>query len=327
MKNHVLPILIAFSVLISFAGCRRQAVLDEPLIVGAYKGGDAGLVYVADGRSSFSKAGLTVRVSDYQAGKLAIKDLLDGKVDIATCSETAFMFRSFSHPELRIIASIAEPNVQRFVARRDHGIEEPSQLAGKKIGVKRGTGAEFFTSTFLMHHGVSVDSVKLIDTKSKEAVHALLKGDIDACMLWVPEVPRLEEELGDDLLVWPGQMSHMHYFLAVTTAERAASKPEHIKRFVHCLVDTQRSVKEQQDKAVGMLAGALGQEEAFLRQHWEEYGYNVSLPQALLLLLEDQARWAIAGGLTEAESVPNYLDFLAADALEQVAPEAVTIIH
>jgi len=237
------------------------------------------------------------------------------------------MFGIFQHPDLRIVASISEPNVQRFAARRDHGIDKPAQLAGKRIGVKRGTGAEFFTSTFLLHHGVSIESVELVNAKSEEAVNWLLEGKIDACMLWVPEVPRLEEELGDNLVVWPGQMKHMHYFLAVTTAGRVAARPEHIRRFLRCLVEADSFHRKNQAEAGRVLAAALARDEDFLRQHWEEYGYGVSLPQSLLLLLEDQARWAIGQGLTEADSVPNYLDFVVMDPLKEVAPQAVTMIH
>jgi NitT/TauT family transport system substrate-binding protein len=47
----------------------------------------------------------------------------------------------------------------------------------------------------------------------------------------------------------------------------------------------------------------------------------------MLILLEDQARWRIEQGLTDATEVPNYLSFIYLDALEEVKPEAVTIIR
>ncbi|GAG37759.1 unnamed protein product, partial [marine sediment metagenome] len=54
---------------------------------------------------------------------------------------------------------------------------------------------------------------------------------------------------------------------------------------------------------------------------------SVGLPQALLIAMEDQARWRIENGLTDETDVPNFLDFLYFDALEVTAPEAVTIIR
>jgi hypothetical protein len=47
----------------------------------------------------------------------------------------------------------------------------------------------------------------------------------------------------------------------------------------------------------------------------------------LLITLEDEARWAIKNNLTSATEVPNYLDYIYFDALDEVKPEAVGIIH
>jgi NitT/TauT family transport system substrate-binding protein len=47
----------------------------------------------------------------------------------------------------------------------------------------------------------------------------------------------------------------------------------------------------------------------------------------MLILFEDQARWRIDNNLTEATEVPNYLDYIYMDALEEVKPEAVMMIR
>jgi NitT/TauT family transport system substrate-binding protein len=43
--------------------------------------------------------------------------------------------------------------------------------------------------------------------------------------------------------------------------------------------------------------------------------------------MEDEARWAIVNKLTSKTKVPNYLDFVYMDALEEVASDRVTIIR
>jgi NitT/TauT family transport system substrate-binding protein len=47
----------------------------------------------------------------------------------------------------------------------------------------------------------------------------------------------------------------------------------------------------------------------------------------MLILFEDQARWRIKEGLSDATEVPNYLDYIYLDALEKVKPEAVGIMR
>jgi NitT/TauT family transport system substrate-binding protein len=51
------------------------------------------------------------------------------------------------------------------------------------------------------------------------------------------------------------------------------------------------------------------------------------LDQTILVSLEDEARWAMKERLTDKKEIPNYLDFIFMDALEQAKPEAVTIIR
>lgn len=49
------------------------------------------------------------------------------------------------------------------------------------------------------------------------------------------------------------------------------------------------------------------------------------LDQSTLISLEDQARWALRNKLTDAEKVPNYLDYIDPGVLKAVKPEAVKI--
>jgi hypothetical protein len=43
--------------------------------------------------------------------------------------------------------------------------------------------------------------------------------------------------------------------------------------------------------------------------------------------MENETRWAIKEGIIDFESVPNYLDAAYLDALNEVHPQAVTIIR
>ncbi len=51
------------------------------------------------------------------------------------------------------------------------------------------------------------------------------------------------------------------------------------------------------------------------------------IEQAMLIAFEDQARWRIKNKLTEDTEVPNYLDYIYMDALEEVKSGAIGIIH
>ncbi|MBA7585480.1 hypothetical protein ES708_27463 [subsurface metagenome] len=60
---------------------------------------------------------------------------------------------------------------------------------------------------------------------------------------------------------------------------------------------------------------------------WPKQEYIVALHQAMLILFEDQERWAIKNNLTDKTEVPNYLDYIHLDALHELKPDSVNIIH
>jgi NitT/TauT family transport system substrate-binding protein len=71
----------------------------------------------------------------------------------------------------------------------------------------------------------------------------------------------------------------------------------------------------------------LNLEQTYMETVWSQNEYGLSLEQSLILAMEDQARWMIINNLTAETEVPNFLDYIYEDALEEIKPEAVNIIR
>jgi NitT/TauT family transport system substrate-binding protein len=52
----------------------------------------------------------------------------------------------------------------------------------------------------------------------------------------------------------------------------------------------------------------------------------MTLDNAMITALEDEARWAIQNRLVDARTIPNYLDFYYLDAMKSVKPGAISIV-
>ena len=75
------------------------------------------------------------------------------------------------------------------------------------------------------------------------------------------------------------------------------------------------------------VADRFKHEPLYVQSIWPKYRFTVVLPQSLLLALDNGARWTIKNGLTDTAEIPNYLDFIYLDGLEEVKPEAITVIR
>jgi ABC-type nitrate/sulfonate/bicarbonate transport system substrate-binding protein len=115
----------------------------ESIIIGTTPYESTALIYIADDLGYFSANGLNVQFRDYENGLEAVKDMKRGKVNISASAEYPIILAAFNKENISIIASIDKIQSAYLVCRKDRGIENLSDIKGKKIGVPRGTINEF----------------------------------------------------------------------------------------------------------------------------------------------------------------------------------------
>jgi NitT/TauT family transport system substrate-binding protein len=312
------------------AGCVQQAEtpteLEEVTISGYF--GDTGmLVYLAEEQGFFEDYGLNVTINDFESGKQATDALIMGQADVSTATEVVFVSNTFDHYNLRIFGTIALARTNELIARRDKGISNISDLAGKKIGVTKKSSGEFFLEVFLVMNGLSVSDVEVVDLVPSEIVNSLINGSIDAGFTWEPNIYNVVSVFGDNAVTWPGQSGQDFYFVLITTEGWISENPHVAELLVRALLDAENYIEQNGDDAKEFVRTKFGLEQDYINAVWDKHDFIVVLPQALIVAMEDQARWRISEGLTNATMIPNYLNYIYLDALEEVRPESVGIIR
>ena len=299
----------------------------EKVTIAAYSGDSGALVYIAESQGYFKDNGLDVTINDYEAGKLATDALLAGEADISTAAGFVFVSNSFDNPDLRVIGTIATSRTNELVARKDHGINKPEDLKGKKIGITRKSIGEFYLGSFLTFNGLSINDVQVVDLKPGELVDAISKGLIDAALTWEPNVNNMKTKLGKNAVGWPGQSGQDFYFILITREDWIKNHSSATKRFLKALIQAEVFVNSDNNQAKEFIKNRFNYESDYIDYGFPRHHFVVKLPQALLLAMEDQARWRIENKLTDKTGIPNYLDYLYLDGLKALKPEAVTVIH
>ena len=297
----------------------------EKITLAAYAGGTGTLVYVAEDQGFFEENGLEVTIKDYESGKAAADSLLDGEADICTSADFVFVSNSFDHADLRVFGTVATSEVKELVARKDKGITTIDDLIGKKIGVTKRSGGEFALGRFLIFNALSYEDVELADLKPNEIVEAVLNGDIDAGFTWDPNVYNIKEKLGDNAMSWTGGQDF--YFVLLTKEDWIKNNPAAAERFIKSVLEAEDYIKDNSEEAKEFVKNRFNYKSDYIDYSWPKQEFAVILEQAMLITFEDQARWRIKQGLTDATEVPNYLYYIYMDALEKVKPEAVKIIR
>ncbi len=297
----------------------------EKLTVAGYAGEAGALVYIAQEQDFFKNNGLDITIKDYESGKAAADALIDGKADICTSADFVFVSKSFDHADLRILGTVATAEVKELVARKDKGITTKGDLTGKKIGVTKKSGAEFSLGIFLILNHILLQNVELVDLKPAEIVEAISKGDIDAAFTWDPNVYNIKKELDDNAISWPGEKDF--FFVLIAKEAWIKNNPAVAESFIKSVLEAEDYINDNSEESKEFTKKRFDYEPDYIDYSWPKQEFVVILAQAMLSSFESQARWAIRNNLTDSTEVPNYLNYIYMDALEDVKPEAVTIIR
>jgi len=282
---------------------------------------------IAKDRGFFKENGLDVTINTYESGPPAVADLLAGNVDVAVAADFVGVRNIFTDSDLRILTQASRHRVFHMIARIDHGIRAPSDLKGKTIGVtKKGVG-EFYLSRYLLYNNLSQNEVTIVDLTPTQMISRLETGKIDAIVIFDPHAYNLIKKLGSSVVHWSVQNNQDTFALAYSTNSFIQTHRDIIERYIRALLEASQWLKEHPQEAKADITRILHYEPAYIEYIWSNFNFNHGLDQALILTMEDQARFAIERGLTDKKQVPNYLNYIYFDALEKINPEAVTIIH
>jgi len=298
----------------------------EELTLGTPVSDDSTLIYVAYEQGYFRNQGLKVTLKDYPSGAAAAAALAKGEVDVAPATEFVFVNHVLDKEDVNIFGTIVAANNGELVARKDHGIERPSDLKGKKIGVLLRSGGEFFLGTFLAFNDLSFFAVHTVNLGMEEMAEALSKGTVDAVAGFSPYLFDIKKRLGTLAISWPLQHDQDFYFVLISKNGFTKARPEAVKKLLRGLVQAEDFARAHPEDARAMLQKRLGLGPDEVAAMWRQDRFEVRLPQNLLLLMEDETRWMRVRQGREI-AMPNYLSFVYRQGLEAVKPEAVGIIH
>lgn len=303
-----------------FTGHREKVTIGMDII--------ASLITIGQEQGFFSQEGLDVTIRKYPTGKAAFEGMFAREVDMASVAETPIVFKSFEQQDFSIITGLSSSdNFVKIVARKDKGILKPADLRGKSIATPQGTVFHFFSHLFLIKNGLSENDVKISFKKPEELISGLVRGEIDAFSFREPSISEAKKLLGDKAVVFADPGFYHQTFYLVALKGFIKDKPETIKRVLRALIQAEEFTKKNPDKAKKIISKYMGISETVMAVVWSDVTLHASLDQALLLTLDDEARWAIKSGFTDKTKVPNYLDFIYFDGLNAVKPEAVKIIR
>jgi aliphatic sulfonates family ABC transporter substrate-binding protein len=147
----------------------------------------------------------------------------------------------------------ASPENLVGVVRSD--IKSAADLKGKKIGVKRGSTADYFLTTYLNKNGLNPGDVNILNLSPPECVPALSAGSIDGFFLWQPYPNLAVKVMGSKAHVLTTARGYYLEQIYLTANRKfAEAHPEIIGKVIRALAHAIAFVKSQPEKSAEIVA-------------------------------------------------------------------------
>ncbi len=289
---------------------------------------NSALMIVASAKKLFQQAGVEVVSQPFLLGKDALESVLNGSADLAIVADTPFVAALLGGNDIAILTSISQSRrAIAIVTFRDRNIQGVRDLIGKSVGVSLGTNLIYFLDALLQINRVPSDKVRLVDVSPDKVIDALKEGRIDAAVTIQPYLSMATADMGDSINLTYGEDIYAFQFLLVGKTAYIDSHPQDIQRVLKGLVAAKRYIYDKPLAVLHILGEATNVDGATVAEYFDPEDYAVRLDQALLLALEDQARWVMQRRIVAPRSMPNFLDVIKYRDLEAVMPAAVSIVH
>ncbi len=327
-------VFVVFATAVGLVWWRTQVVAPQKytgplgsISLGIQKTSDAALVYVAQNQRFFQNNGVAVSLKNYNSGVEAIDAMLKGEVNLAWSAELPVVRKAFANEPLKIIATIDKFSDMQLFVRKDKDTVMVSGLKGKHIGLVKGTIAEYYLDNFIEENGLTRSDITIVDVAPEEMVNSILNNTVDGVVAWTPFTNQIKKQLNNKVVSWSLQNELKGYGNLVGGSSWLQTNSNTVSRFLAALSQAEQYIIKNPAESKKIVQKQIGYDDMTMEADWHSTKFFLSLNQALVLAMNNEAQWLVTNKMVNQTEIPNFLDYIYFDALEKVRPEAVTIIY
>ncbi len=331
LRQAVLPLLIFLLLWAPSTHLALAADSDPVRVAGVDYLGDLPTV-IAWHQGLFDRHGLNVTVEFNESGAGSLQRLRAGETDFALMALTPIVFDRLANSlpgeanDPVILASLVHSiRLNHVVVPVSSPIERPADLRGARVGLRKGTNAEFVWWLFAHYHGFDPSTGELIDYPVSRIPDALRDGEIDAAVIWEPGLSRMRDPGGEGFRSFPGSNIYAAQWLLVTSRASAREQPERSRAMLAAYRDAISSIHRDPEAVIGVYARHADIPEDILRDNWPALDYELNLRWSVLASLQQKIDWAQRTGRGRVPGPMGVLDLIDTTPLRMLDPSLVGI--
>ena len=287
------------------------------------------LVMVAKGGGLFQQEGVDVEIKEFTAGKFALQTFLSGGIDYAVSGEVPVALATLQGNAIRVVTQVVQQttNEVRVVALRDGRTTQPREYFKSKkrsLATSFGGGPEFFTYSFLNHHGITSSEIQILSQKPEDMPAALVNKSVDAIAVFDPFAFIAEMRMGEKAITFTDDALYSELYVLNARPEQVDKDSQIIEALVRALVKAGDFIDENQERSKTIVQRYTKLDREVIDGIWKNFVFRAALTQRLLNYWNAQAVWAKETKKVTPETPrPDFRKVIEPRFLARVAPDAV----
>lgn len=220
---------VTVSLLLLTLACAKPTVAGaaDPVMRIAFPSGMNGQIVVAMDKAGIAEqSGFRAEFAPFQYGPPMMEALAAGSIDAVVTSIMPVTAYAAKIPDdVKIVAMVGQSS-HSLMVDKSSGIVGPKALEGKKLGVSFGSDSHLDVLVWLKLMELS-DKVSLVNIAPPELATALSNKSVDAIVIRQPQVLRLQQQSGTQILhTWPFR------FVSIVKTKFITEHPKEVEKYL-----------------------------------------------------------------------------------------------
>lgn len=288
---------------------------------------------VASKNNLFKKHHLNIDVSLTESGKQNLDDLRAGKVDFALMSSTPFILDKLANAgndeaqdnELVILGNLLHSTrLNQILTTQDRNIQTVNDLKDGKIGLPKGTNAEYLWWLYSVIYQVAPGSVEIVDLPVSELGAALINGEVDAVVVWQPWTNRFVQQYDGQLEQVEGSHVYSAKWLLVTTRKMVRDNPHYCQQILKAYAEAIRLIQSDTEKVMQLYSDHANKDQIAVT-NYQPGSHQLNLNWALIAELHQGIQWAKLRNFPGSDQPTDVISWFAPEPMRAIKPFLVKI--
>ena len=270
---------------------------------------------------AMAEIGVKVVWTDFEAGPPMNESFAAGQQDIGVIGDVPAVSAVVAGQKNVYIASFNGGATCAMLVRDDSGIETVADMKGKKLGLTVGSTGQNMAQKLLASAGLDISTdVELINVSMGEAQIVLVNNNVDAVVVWEPNISRLEALDGVHILEDGVACGFSGMNVAFARKEFVDQNPDIVKVYLEQSWRAAKAYEEDPDAYIDLLAEYYSLDAALVKQATSKYNYALAFSEEDIAGMQDTVTFLMGiGAIFDEIDVTQYI---VNDLAQQVIAEA-----